>query len=191
MDKRFHAKDGPARFAGAQLVRYADDFVILARYQGTRIRHWVETTVEGRMGLSINRDKTRVVNLTQPGASLDFLGYSFGYERDHFGRAKRFLNMVPSAKACARERARIRELVHAGRSFVPITRLLEEVNLQLSGWAAYFNKGRSRPAFRHMNWFVLQRMVRHLKRRSQRPYHPPAGTSWYQHLHQQLGLVQL
>ncbi len=116
---------------------------------------------------------------------------AFMYERDHFGRAKRFLNMVPSARACARERARIRELVHAGRSFVPITRLIEEVNLQLSGWAAYFNKGRSRPAFRHMNWFVLQRMVRHLKRRSQRPYHPPAGTSWYQHLHQQLGLVQL
>ena len=34
MDKRFHGKDGPAQFAGAQLVRYADDFVILARYQG-------------------------------------------------------------------------------------------------------------------------------------------------------------
>ncbi len=34
MDKRFHAKSGPARFANAQLVRYADDFVILARYQG-------------------------------------------------------------------------------------------------------------------------------------------------------------
>ncbi len=34
MDKRFHANNGPARFANAQLVRYADDFVILARYQG-------------------------------------------------------------------------------------------------------------------------------------------------------------
>ena len=42
MDKRFHDPNGPAQFAGARLVRYADDFLILARYQGQRIGDWVD-----------------------------------------------------------------------------------------------------------------------------------------------------
>ncbi len=191
LDKRFHGKDGPARFAGAQLVRYADDFVILARYQGQRITDWVQCTVEDWMGLEINRDKTRIVKLETTGASLDFLGYRFRFEPDKFGRPKRFLNRVPSPAACARERDRIREIVNKKRCFTPIPKLIEEVNQQLSGWANYFGHGRSRPAFRRMNWFVLERMIRHLKRRSQRPYRPPEGVSWYAHLYKQLGLVQL
>lgn len=191
MDKRFHAKDGPAQFAGAQLVRYADDFVILARYQGHRITDWVEDIVEDWMGLEINRDKTHIVELRTKGASLDFLGYRFRYERDKHGRCKRFLNVVPSPAACARERDRIREIVNKKRCCVPIPKLIEEVNQQLKGWSNYFDKGRSRPAFRHMNWFVQQRLGRHLRRRSQRPYRPPDGVSWYAHLYRQLGLAQL
>jgi RNA-directed DNA polymerase len=191
LDKRFHGKDGPARFAGAQLVRYADDFVILARYQGQRITDWVQCTVEDWMGLEINRDKTRIVKLETAGASLDFLGYRFRFEPDKFGRPKRFLNRVPSPAACARERDRIRGIVNKNRCFTPIPKLIEEVNQQLGGWANYFGHGRSRPALRRMNWFVLQRMIRHLKRRSQRPYRPPEGVSWYAHLYKQLGLVRL
>ena len=191
MDRRFHAQEGPGQFARARLVRYADDFVILARYQGSRIREWVEGTVEGWLRLEINREKTRVVQVGVEGASLEFLGFSFRYEADRWGRPKRFLNWVPSAKACARERERIREMTAASRGCVPIPKLIEEVNAQLRGWANYFDGGRSRPAFRAMNWFVLQRMVKHLKRRSQRPYRPPAGVSWYAHLYGQLGLVQL
>ena len=191
MDKLFYAKDGPGRVAGAQLVRYADDFVILARYQGSRISRWVESTVEQWMGLTINRDKTRIVLLKEAGSRLDFLGYSFRYERDQYGRARRYLTLVPSAKACARERTKIREMVDAKHSFVAIPKLIKQVNRQLTGWGAYFDKGRSRPALRRMNWFVFQRMVRHLRRRSQRPYRPPAGVSWYKHMYKQLGLVQL
>ena len=191
LDKRFHDQDGPAQFAGAQLVRYADDFVILARYQGQRITDWVQSTVEDWMGLEINRDKTRIVMLESAGASLDFLGYRFRFEPDKFGRPIRFLNCVPSPAACARERDRIREIVNKKRCFTPIPKLIGEVNRQLSGWANYFGHGRSRPALRRINWFVLQRMIRHLKRRSQRPYRPPEGVSWYAHLYQQLGLVRL
>ncbi len=102
----------PAQFAGAQLVRYADDFVILARYQSQRISDWVQRTVEDWMGLEINRDKTRIVKLETAGASLDFLGFRFRFEPDKFGRPKRFLNRVPSPAACARERDKIREIVN-------------------------------------------------------------------------------
>ena len=74
MDKRFHGPEGPAQRAGAWLVRYADDFVILARYQGRCISDWIDATVEDWMGLEINREKTRIIKLSEPGASLEFLG---------------------------------------------------------------------------------------------------------------------
>ena len=41
-DKLFHRADGPAQWAKARLVRYADDFVVLARYQGPRLTGWIE-----------------------------------------------------------------------------------------------------------------------------------------------------
>lgn len=190
-DKRFHGKDGPAQFAGAQLVRYADDFVILARYQGQRILDWVENTIESWMGLEINRKKTDTVQLKAEGANLEFLGYRISYEPDKYGRPRRYLNLAPSPGACARERDKIRKLVNKEKCFVPLPDLIDKVNQQLRGWSAYFNHGRNRPAFRRMNWFVQQRMIRHLQRRSQRPYRPPEGVSWYAHLYKQMGLIQL
>lgn len=190
-DKRFYGKDGPAQFAGAQLVRYADDFVILARYQGQRILDWVEATIEAWMGLEINRKKTSTVQLKANAASLEFLGYRVSYEPDKHGRPTRYLNLAPSPGACKRERDKIRGLVNKKKCFVPLPDLIDEINQQLVGWSVYFNHGRSRPAFRRMNWFVQQRMIRHLRRRSQRPYRPPEGVSWYSHLYKQMGLIQL
>ena len=62
-DKLFYRADGPAQWAKAKLVRYADDFVVLARYQTPRLRGWIEEKIEKWLGLEINRDKTRVVDL--------------------------------------------------------------------------------------------------------------------------------
>jgi hypothetical protein len=51
----------------------------------------------------------------------------------------------------------------------------------------YFGKGYPRDAFRQINAFVQERLTRHLKRRSQRPFRVSGATSWYAQLHQ-LGL---
>ena len=59
-DQVFHQPGGPAQWAKAKLVRYADDFVVLARYQSTKLIGFIESKLEGWMGLEINRDKTRV-----------------------------------------------------------------------------------------------------------------------------------
>jgi RNA-directed DNA polymerase len=71
-DRMFHRTDGPYRWADARLVRYADDFVIVAKYVGGRIEQFVERTLHERFGLTVNRAKTRTVKLKTPGASLDF-----------------------------------------------------------------------------------------------------------------------
>ena len=73
---------GSVEVAKAELVRYADGFVVLARYQGKRLNEWIETTLEGRFGLTINREKTKVVRLGEIGGEgLDFLGFTLRYER--------------------------------------------------------------------------------------------------------------
>src|SRR5262245_60046317 len=81
-DTAFHRREGPCAWAKARMVRYADDFVIMARYQGVQLKQWIEERLEGWLGLVINRDKTRIVRLRSRGQTLDFLGYSFRYERD-------------------------------------------------------------------------------------------------------------
>lgn len=189
-DRRFHRPTGPATWAKAKLVRYADDFVVQARYVGTRLTTWIEAELEGRFGLQINREKTQVVNLRQPGTSLDFLGYTFRYDRDLTGRGHRYLNMFPSKKAVGRERETLRTLTGPRQCFKPVPRLIEELNRHLRGWSNYFGQGYPRKAFREINCFVRERLTTHLRRRSQRSYKPPSGVTFYEHL-QRLGLIYL
>jgi RNA-directed DNA polymerase len=190
-DMAFHGQNGPARWAHAKLVRYADDFVVLARNMGPQIIEWIERIIETRLGLEINRNKTQVVKLQERGAKLHFLGYTYQYYyRDPRGRKTRYLNLYPSMKSLARARDRIRSLTGREMGFVPVRDLIRRLNLYLKGWATYFCKGYPRMAFRSINWFVRQRLARHLLRRSQRPYRLPKGESWQVHL-AKLGLVYL
>jgi len=189
-DKKFHGEQGPHRWANARLVRYADDFVIMAKYMGHRIRDFTESLLEGRFGLKINREKTRVVKLNEPSVGLDFLGYTFRYDKDRHGRGHRYLNVFPSKKALERERQKLREMTRPKMCFKPVVALIAETNRHLKGWANYFSRGYPRDAFRQINAFVRERLTRHLKRRSQRPYRPPKGVTWYAQL-DRLGLAYL
>lgn len=189
-DKLFNRANGPAEWAGAKLVRYADDFVVLARYQGTRLTGWIESKLEGWLGLEINREKTRVVNLKEQGASLDFLGFTFRYYEDLKGRGGRYLNVGPSAKALNKEREKLHELTDHRQCFKPIPDLIEELNRHLEGWKNYFDFGYPRVAFGAINTYIRDRLTQHLRRRSQRPFRPPEGVSFYEQI-QRLGLLRL
>jgi RNA-directed DNA polymerase len=189
-DELFHRAQGPAHWAGAKLVRYADDFVVLARYQGTRLKGWMESKLEGWLGLEINREKTRVVNLKEEGGSLDFLGFTFRYYEDLQGRGWRYLNVRPSAKALKKEREKLHAMTDHRQGAKPIPLLIQELNRHLEGWRNYFDFGYPRHAFRALNTYVLARLTQHLRRRSQRPFRPPEGVSYYQQI-QRFGLVRL
>ncbi len=190
-DRRFHRSEGPGQWAGAKLVRYADDFVVMARYVGPQVQGWIEHMLEGWLGLTLNREKTQVVELKQAGASLNFLGYTFRYERDRLGRAKRYLNVTVSAKALKRARQRVHELTDHSRSHVPVPQLVAELNRYLRGWANYFGYGYPRRAFRAINAQAQYRLAQHLQQhRSQRAYRPASGVSWYAHF-RRLGLISL
>jgi RNA-directed DNA polymerase len=189
-DKVFHFRNGPAHWAKARLVRYADDFVVMARYQGKDLVEFIETKLEDWMGLTLSREKTRIVDLREEGASLDFLGYTFRYDRDLKGRPKKYLNVIPSKKSLAKERKALRRMTDKTMCFKPLPRLIWELNRHLKGWANYFSYGYPTMAYREINRYMQLRMAAHLRRRSQRAYRPPKGTSLYSHL-RKMGLVYL
>lgn len=192
LDVTFERARGPGSWANARLIRFADDFVIMAKYLGPRIPRWVEGTVEGWLGLTINREKTRIVRLTPTqGESLNFLGYTFRYDWDRFGRGTRYFTAVPSAKAVARMKDELRELISRRHNFEPMAELIARVNRKLRGWQNYFSFGRPRGAYRVMNTFVVDRLTHHLQRRSQRPCRLPADMTWYGFLTGPLGLELL
>jgi RNA-directed DNA polymerase len=191
-DRMFHSSTGPATWASARLVRYCDDFVVMARWVGTRLTGWIEETLEGRFGLTINREKTRVVTIHAGSEeTLDFLGLTFQYDEDRFGRGFKFLNVVPSKKAEARERENLRKVINSRRNLVPIAQIVQDTNRQMAGWAAYFRMGRAASAFGRMNNFAESRLRKHLMRRSQRPCRPPAGVSWSDFMTKHLGLNRI
>jgi len=188
-DRSFFAKSGPACWAKARLVRYADDFVVMARYIDHRIIGFIEEKIERRLGLVINRDKTRVLQVWNEGEALDFLGYRVRNSRSHRkGGGPRYWRVEASPKAQKRAREKIRDLTSARFCFVPVQEVVHNVNAAIRGWLNYFSLGHPAQARWDLVRFAEARLARHLRRRSQRPYRPPEGVSVYQHLHD-LGLL--
>ncbi len=190
-DRAFYGAKGPANWASARLVRYADDFVVMAKCVDVRIRNWIERVLHDRLGLEINQEKTSVVNVSDDGETLDFLGYSFRYDASLYEQGPKYLNRFPSKKSLARARDRIRDLTATRLGGLPIGVVVRRLNQYLVGWSNYFGKGYPRQAFRAINQFVQLRLMRHLKRRSQRPLQPPQDMSWYAFIYQRLRVIRL
>jgi RNA-directed DNA polymerase len=187
-DKAFHSAQGPAHWAKARLVRYADDFVVLARYQSEQLRQYIEDKLEQWLGLELNREKTRIVDVKKQ--SLDFLGYTFCHVNSRWYPGTKVLSMRPSTKAVQRQKDALRELTGARSRTVPVTELIGTINRQLRGWSNYFGHGYWKDAFHEINLHVQIRLRQHLRQKSQCRYRVPAGQTLYQHL-QQLGVIQL
>jgi RNA-directed DNA polymerase len=138
---------------GWEMVRYADDFVILCRSREAAqaalacVQTWVEQN-----GLTLHPDKTRVIDATQPGG-FDFLGY-------HFERGYRW----PRKKSMDRCKDRIRELTPRtmGHS---LEACIADLNQLLRGWFGYFKH--SHPTtFSRLDSYVRGRLRAVLRKRS-------------------------
>lgn len=144
--------------AGLQMVRYADDFVILARtvHEAQKalelVRNWVAENE-----LVLHPTKTHLVDIRTEG--FDFLGYHFATTRKgirHWVRDK----SVESLK----ESIRTKTKRTSGHS---MTSIIADVNRTLRGWFAYFKH--SRPfVFTPLDRFVRQRLRAILRKRSHR-----------------------
>jgi RNA-directed DNA polymerase len=170
-DKAFYEEeDSPYKFANARLVRYADDFVILAKYMGMRIIRWIEQKIEGSLKLRINKEKTKMVDIKAQGSTLNFLGYSFRKDRDMLGRDKRYLNIFPSEKAVKSIREKIK--ISMSNRGATLSNVIADVNQKTRGWKNYYNYGYPRKVFRKINHYIQICTYSFLRNRSQRVSKP-------------------
>ncbi len=162
------------------IVRYADDFVLLAKSWREGFLRKVESILEERMGLSVNREKTKVLDLEAERSSLVFLGYEFRKVRDRlFGTGKRYLHFGPSPKSVKSVCREVHRLTHSRYVLLPVGTVVQRVNRLLKGWGGFYSVGYPSRVFRKVNHYVLKRMARFLNRKSQRRYRLKFADSYY------------
>ena len=145
-----------------ELVRYADDFVILSRPgQGAELMERLKRWLSAR-GLSLNEQKTRLVDIRQE--AIKFLGFSLSWRR-HMFRPGYYLHVEAHPKSQQKLRDKVKErLTHwtlfqdEGETARALTRLLK-------GWTGYFRFGNYHHVLGKMQYYVRGKLVRWLWRR--------------------------
>ncbi len=147
----------------AQIVRYADDLVVLCAGD-TEPAKTVLQEVLTRLELSLNESKTKVLDARE--TSFEFLGFSF--ELRHSRKSgKRYPHVEPSKQAQQRLRARIKQLTDRRLTPIPMVDVVGTVNRLLRGWSGYFHHRNCSNVFKDVRWYVEERMRTHLRKRHQ------------------------
>ncbi len=152
-------KNGP----NVQLVRYADDLVLLtnkdAKWAMNRLREILE-----RLELRLNDEKSRVVNAEE--TTFDFLGFTYRrvWNRNH---TKRVTIFSPSKKSQKRLRTRVKTALNA-MAPVKIPEQVQRTNRIVRGWVNYFRVSNASEVFRGIRWYVQARLRKVLQRRAHR-----------------------
>jgi RNA-directed DNA polymerase len=152
---------------GYRIVRYADDFVVLCRTETeaqaalASIRQWAE----GK-GLSLHADKTRVIDMEQPRAYFDFLGFRFirHYPKDP-RRPKQIIREVrPSSMRKLKMNLGPLTKRSNGHGLAEIVR---RVNACLRGWHQHFRSAH-RIIQEDVDGWLRRRLRSLLRRRAKR-----------------------
>jgi RNA-directed DNA polymerase len=185
-----------------EVVRYADDFVVLcsSRSQAEHAQRRA-TVILSELGLELHPDKTRVVDLRQGREGFDFLGCHLharlsGRLLEQRGMVRYYLHRWPSARSMKRARARIKDLTSRSRVGMELEDVIYGLNLFLRGWGNYFRTGNASDKFvqidRHAVW-RLKRLLIKKRGRNLRAGQADGWTpAWFhgQGLHQLMGTVR-
>ena len=176
------------------IVRYADDFVILARKLKEDFVRKIESELEGRFGLTVNRDKTKVLDMRAGLASLEFLGYEFkfmrGVRHTQNGIEDKWLWHGPSMKSVKKVCAKVKKCTLGRMSKIPISDTIRKLNVILKGWSNYFLCGYPNRRFYRVNEYVRNRLIILAKHTSQRGYKLKYAQSYY-HEWKAMGLYEM
>jgi len=137
----------------AQVVNYADDFVILCRGTAQKARSAAEQIVTG-MKLRMNQEKTQVVDALQK--PFDFLGYTLG-PCFAIGSSAIYLGAKPSIRRIQRLYGKVREQLNRGNND-PLEDVVAAVNRMLVGWSQYFSYGTLSKAYRTVDYLTRKRL---------------------------------
>jgi len=144
----------------AQLVSYADDFVILSRGHAAQAKEWAKSTL-ARLGLTLNEEKTALRDARRE--RFTFLGYAFGPHRLRRDGSW-YLGASPSSRSVQRCKAAVSGLLVAG-NMAPWEEIRDKLNRLIRGWTAYFSYGSCALAYRELEHYVWHCVHRFLRRR--------------------------
>ncbi len=145
---------GYARRFKAEIVNYADDFVVLGKAPSAEMLAAVETLIE-RLKLTVNAEKTRCCRV--PEEPIEFLGYRIGRNyRPKTGRA--YIGTRPSKASVQSICRRISELTAARYSVMDREAMVTRLNRVLLGWANYYALGQVSPAYRAIDRHAARRL---------------------------------
>lgn len=145
----------------ARLVRYADDLVVLCRYNVRPIFDRM-TAVLANLGLALNPDKTRILNAAEEG--FTFLGFTTQIRRNP-RTGKTFPLIVPSRKALGRIKKEIKDATCRKNLALPKEVIVARLNQALRGWANYFYYGNCSTTFAHLRDYTEERVRVYLSRK--------------------------
>ncbi|MBW2481156.1 MAG: group II intron reverse transcriptase/maturase [Deltaproteobacteria bacterium] len=141
----------------AQVVSYADDFVILSRGRADEALQWTSTVMD-LLGLRLNMDKTAVRDACT--GNFDFLGYTFGriwFRKD----GSWYTGASPSKASVKRLKQKVRTMLSpCEKGAWPEVR--DRLNALLRGWSTYFCYGTTQIAYRAVERNVYNRARRFL-----------------------------
>ena len=158
-----------------QLVRYADDFVILCRTPPQAEQALAKVReILGGLRLQLHPTKTRLVELGLGKDGFEFLGCYLRIVRSHF-KGRTYLFRWPSQRALKAIRAKVHDLTDRRRwaGMKDIREVIRVLNPVLRGWGGYFRTGNASEKFNQVDRYVRERLIRLLARRGgQRRWKP-------------------
>jgi RNA-directed DNA polymerase len=147
---------------GVNPARYADDLVVLcgSKEQADETLEIIAQWMKNH-GLMLHPSKTKIVDMNQPKAELDFLGYTF--KRTDKGRIIRF----PRQRSMNKIHEAIRQ--HTKRTMgICLTEMVRRINRVTKGWYLYFSESLS-PPFDEIDKFTRRRLRAILLKRNKTP----------------------
>jgi RNA-directed DNA polymerase len=186
-----------AEHGTGELVRYADDFVVLCglREQAEEARRRAEALL-GDLGLDLHPDKTRVVDLREGREGFDFLGCHLharmsGRMWEQKRIVRYYLHRWPSQRAMKNARARVKALTSRSRVGVDLKDTIGALTLFLRGWGGYFRTGNAATKFRQLDRYVGWRLKRLLIKRRGRNLRAGQAARWTETWFHDQGLHKL
>jgi RNA-directed DNA polymerase len=167
-----------------ELVRYADDGVVLCRSMA-QAQAALEAVGEilGGLGLRLHPDKTKAVDLRQGREGLDFLGCHFharmsGRLWEQKRIVRYYLHRWPSRRAMNRLRDKVRARTGRNRAGADIREVIADLNPLLRGWGNYFRTGNAADKFRQADGYVVHRLRSLMIKKRGRNLHAGQADAW-------------
>jgi len=161
------------------LVRYADDLVILCEKKAHALEAiQVLKAVFGKLELSINTEKSKLVNLWLDREGFDFLGFHHRRLPKLFKKGKFYdLRSFPSKKAMKKMRAKVTEVTAPrSRLFWSPKQMVDKLNPIIQGWKNYYggvDPAVSNQYLKKVDWHINRRLTLYWNKKHKRKHlHP-------------------